>query len=249
MRDERPTETARSQPYELQVVDLPKDVKAGQPFDLKLRVVDTKSGKPVTRFETMHEEKFHLLLASKDLSRFLHEHPKMSPDGTWTYRATLPAGGDWWVYGDVAPVGKGSRILVQKISVQGAPPSGAGMAVAGRGPSTDRSLTGRIEPLEDPIPIGKMTTLRVRLTDSKTGQPVSDTQKWLGAAGHLMIIHEDGQTIVHSHPKEDGQSEALVKKGEVQFTGRFPKPGKYIAYSQFKRNGEIHTLGYTLEVR
>jgi YHS domain-containing protein len=249
VRDERPTDTAKAQPYELQVVNLPQNVRAGQPFDLKMRVVDTKTGKPVTAFETVHEEKFHLLLAPQNLSHLIHEHPQMAPDGTWTYRATLPAGGDWWVYGDVAPVGKGSRILVGQIKVQGAPPSGQGMAVAGRGPAKDRSITGRIEPLDDPIPLGKSTTLRVRLTDSNTGQPVADTQKWLGAAGHLMIIHEDGQTIVHSHPKEDAQSAALVKKGEVQFTGRFPKTGKYIAYSQFKRGGEIHTLGYTLEVR
>ncbi len=40
-----------------------------------------------------------------------------------------------------------------------------------------------------------------------------------------------------------------MKKGEVRFTARFPKPGRYIVYSQFKRGGQIKTLGYTLEVK
>jgi hypothetical protein len=94
-----------------------------------------------------------------------------------------------------------------------------------------------------------MTVLRVRLKDAQTGRPAGDTQPWLGAAGHLMIIHEDGQTVVHSHPKEDAQTHALVKKGEVLFTARFPKPGIYRAFAQFQRAGEIKTLGFTLPVK
>lgn len=249
VKDERDTKTAVRPPYELQVVNFPSNVVPGKPVDLKLRVVDTKTSKPVTNFDVAHEQKFHLLVASKDLSRFMHEHPTMAADGTWTQRINFPAGGDWWVYGDVAPKGKGSRILIQKVKVQGAPPKGKGMAVANMGPSTQGGLTGRIEPLAKPIPIGKMTTLRVLLTDAKTGKPVSDTQPWLGAAGHLMIIHEDGKTVVHSHPSDDPKVQSLVKKGEVHFTGRFPKPGKYTAYSQFQRKGEIKTLGFTLNVK
>ncbi|RYG32839.1 hypothetical protein EON81_19675 [bacterium] len=209
-------------------------------------MVDTQTGKPVTGFDEAHTQRFHLLLASRDLTRFLHEHPTMAKDGTWTYRATFPAGGDWWVYGDVAPTGKGSRILVAKISVHGSPPSGKSMAAPNRGPFTQSGLTGRIE---GTVPVGEMTTLRVRLTDAKTGKPAGNTQPYLGATGHLMIIHEDGSTVVHSHPKEDAAQRALVKKGEILFTARFPKPGRYTAYAQFKRAGAIKTLGFTLEAK
>lgn len=249
VKDERPADATRKAPYELQVVDFPAHAMPGEPVDLKLRVVDTKTGEPVRKFDVAHEKEFHLLIASKDLTQFMHEHPEMEADGTWIYRATFPAGGDWWVYGDVAPAGKGSRILVQKIAVHGDPPKGAGMAATNRGPFTHEGLMGRIEPLESPIPIGKMTTIRVRLTDAATGKPVGDTEPYLGAAGHLMIIHEDGSTVVHSHPKHDAETDALVKKGEVLFTGRFPKAGKYIAYAQFQRGGKIKTLGFALEVK
>ena len=250
VKDERPADAARVKaPYELQVVDFPETATAGQPVDLRLRIVDTKTGTPVTSFDEAHTKRFHLLLASQDLSRFQHDHPTMAEDGTWTYRATFPAGGDWWVYGDVAPTGKGSRILVAKISVRGDAPSGESMAAANQGPYTDHGLTGVIEPLESPLPIGKMTTLRIRLTDAGTGKAVSDTEEYLGAAGHLMIIHEDGSTVVHSHPQDDAATRALVKQGQVLFNARFPKPGRYIAYAQFQRGGEVKTLGFTLEVK
>ncbi len=247
--DERPAGGTKKQPYELKVIQWPDHVVTGKPVDLRLQVVDTKTGRPVTRFDVAHEQKFHLLIASKDLTQFMHEHPEMAPDGTWTYRATFPAGGQWWVYGDVAPTGKGSRILINKVDVMGDPPKGKPMFAPNMGPFTFEGFTGMIEPAESPIPVSKMTEIRVKLTDAKTGKPVVDTQPWLGAAGHLMIIHEDGQTVVHSHPKDDEESQSLMKKGEVRFAARFPKPGRYIAYSQFKRGGEIKTLGFTMEVK
>ncbi|RYG45368.1 hypothetical protein EON79_12830, partial [bacterium] len=44
VRDERPAKAAKA-PYELRVVDFPKHARSGQPVDLKLRVVDTATGK------------------------------------------------------------------------------------------------------------------------------------------------------------------------------------------------------------
>jgi hypothetical protein len=94
-----------------------------------------------------------------------------------------------------------------------------------------------------------MTTLMVKLTDEKTGQPAGDTVKWLGAAGHMMIFHQDGQTVVHSHPAETEENEAQVKQGMVHFTGRFPKPGLYKVYAQFDWRGSVRTLGFAIEVK
>lgn len=249
VKDERTAEAVPTKaPYELQVVDFPKHAVPGQPVDLKLRVVDTKSGKAVTNFDEAHTQRFHLLIASKDLTRFFHEHPTMSEDGTWTHRATFPAGGDWWIYGDVAPSGKGSRILMSKVSVQGNAPTGPSMAAPNAGPFTSEGLTGLIESTTKTIPLGKSTTLRVRLTDAATGAQAGDTEPYLGAAGHLMIFHEDGRTVVHSHPQEDSETAALVKKGEILFSARFPKPGRYVAYVQVQRGGAVKTLGFTLRV-
>ena len=247
VKDERPYGLKKPQPYRLEVVDWPSMVMAGEPTSLKLRVVDTKTGVAQTSFDETHTKFFHLMIASKDLNWFVHEHPEMSADGTWSIKQTFPAGGDYWVYGDVAPAGKGSRVLIAKVSVMGDKPTWdthitlSNMAV-------DGGLKGEISSLR-PIRVGRQSTLQVKLSDEKTGDLAGDTVKWLGAAGHMMIFIKDGQTVVHSHPAENAENDALVKQGVVRFNARFPKSGIYKVYAQFDWHGAVRTLGYAIEVK
>lgn len=246
VKDERPANATKPQPYSLNVVDWPTHAMAGSPIPLKLRVLDTKSGAAQKAFDVAHEKQFHLLLASKDLNWFVHEHPTMSSDGTWSVPITFPAGGDYWVYGDVAPSGKGSRVLITKVTVHGDKPTWDTKLALSR-TAVDGGLKGELSTQD--IQVGRMTTLMVKLADQKTGQPAGDTVKWLGAAGHMMIFHQDGMTVVHSHPAETEESEAQVKRGMVHFTGRFPKPGLYKVYAQFDWRGAVRTLGFAIEVK
>ena len=247
VKDERLEGSGKAQPYRLDVVEWPAHPMAGQSINLKLKVLDTKSGHVQTAFDEAHTKRFHLLLASKDLNWFLHEHPEMAADGTWSVPITFPAGGDYWVYGDVAPSGKGARILISRVTVHGDEPKWD-TKLRLNNVAEDGGLRGEIA-LEGGATVGKTATIMVKLFDAKTGVPVGDTVKFLGAAGHLMIIHEDGQTVVHSHPAEDARSEELVTKGIVHFTGRFSKPGRYKAYAQFDWRGAVRTLGFGIEVK
>ena len=86
------------------------------------------------------------------------------------------------------------------------------------------------------------------ITDTATGQSVTDLEQYLGAFGHLMIIHEDGQTVVHSHPAEDEAGLAASRKGNVAFNARFPKPGVYKAWGQFQREGKVVTIPFVLKI-
>lgn len=247
VKDERSSKVAKVQPYRLEVVDWPKMVMAGEPTELKMRVVDTKTGIAQTTFDEAHTKFFHLMIASKDLNWFVHEHPEMSADGTWSIKQTFPAGGQYWVYGDVAPSGKGSRVLISKVSVMGDKPTWDTTLRLSR-TTIDGGLKGELSTLE-PIQIGRRATIQVKLFDAGSGQPAGDTEKWLGAAGHMMIFHQDGQTVVHSHPAEDAENNALVKQGVVRFSGRFPKPGLYKVYVQFDWHGAVRTLGFAVEVK
>ncbi len=248
VKDERPAHATKKAPYRMDVVDFPKNAKSGQPLTLKLRVLDTKTNTTVTSFDTAHERKFHLLVASKDLNWFRHEHPEMGPDGTWSDRLTFPAGGEYWIYGDVAPSGQGSRILIGKLKVAGPKPTWD------TGPqfkpvSTDAGLEGDLSLEKRQLTVGKSITISVRLRDAKTHKPTGITDAYLGALGHLMIFSKDGQAAVHSHPVEDKAAIEMAKNGTVRFTARFPKPGYYKAYAQFNWHGKVHTLGFGLQVK
>jgi len=247
VKDERPSSASKPQPYQLKVVEWPAHVMAGQAVDLKMQVVETKTGKVQSAFDEAHTKFFHLLIASKDLNWFVHEHPEMSADGTWIIKQTFPAGGQYWIYGDVAPSGKGSRVLIAKVSVMGEKPTWDTKLTLSR-TAVDGDLKGELSTLES-IQVGRRATIQVKLFDAKSGLPAGDTVKWLGAAGHMMIFHQDGQTVVHSHPAEDAENDALVKQGVVRFSGRFPKPGLYKVYAQFDWRGAVRTLGFAIEVK
>ena len=171
----------------------------------------------------------------------------MGADGTWIIKQTFPAGGQYWIYGDVAPSGKGSRVLISKVSVMGEKPTWDTKLTLSR-TAVDGDLKGELSTLES-IQVGRRATIQVKLFDAKSGLPAGDTVKWLGAAGHMMIFHQDGQTVVHSHPAEDAENDALVKEGVVRFSGRFPKPGLYKVYAQFDWRGAVRTLGFVVEVK
>ncbi|MBX3097404.1 MAG: FixH family protein [Fimbriimonadaceae bacterium] len=248
VKDGRDGSETASLPYSLMVVDWPTPAQSGVDLPFRLRVIDNKDESIVTKFDVAHEKEFHLLIASKDLNWFIHEHPVMQPDGTWTIPIQFPAGGEYWIYGDVAPTGKGSNMLVTSVTVEGPAPTWS-LAKTLTLSGEDGGVKGQLAFTDGQIPVGRSTELVVSLTDSSTGRPVSDTQPWLGAAGHLMIIHEDGQTVVHSHPGDSPEDAALVREGKIRFNARFPKTGYYKAYTQFQRNGVIKTIGFGFEVK
>jgi len=240
--DEKPSKN-RPKPYAMTIVD-PRGATAGKPFNLKLQIKETKTRSVVKAFDMAHERYFHLLVASKDFEWFLHEHPVMASDGTWSVPIEFPAGGEYWIYGDVAPIGKGSQITASSIKVDGPRPAWK-VSWAPKTTGSDQGVQGQFG---GDLVVGKKAILTVKLTD-QVGKPVSDTEPWLGAAGHLMIFSQDGQTVVHSHPADGDENQRLVKQGELRFTGRFPKAGLYRVFVQFQRAGKIHTIPFTIEVK
>jgi hypothetical protein len=244
VKDERPSQKV-VQPYKLLLQT--NKAQAGKPTPLAIQVIDTKTKKVQTSFDTAHERKFHLLIASKDLNWFRHEHPTMSSNGTWKLNETFPAGGDYWIYGDVAPSGKGSRILITKLHVSGPPPKwNTKLTLSSTG--FDQGLKG-VFSTKTPIVVGQSTDVMIKLFDVKSKKAASISETYLGAIGHLMIFSKDGQTAVHSHPVENQTTDSLAKQGVVHFTARFPKSGLYKAYAQFNWNGSVKTLGFTIEVK
>lgn len=221
--------------------------EAGKPAALRFTIRDSKTKAIIKDFDIAHTKVFHLLLASKDLSWFVHEHPEAQPDGTFTLSQVFPAGGEYKIYADVAPRGAGSQILGTSLKVGGKAVAPVALVPS----STKNTVDGVMASLSaavNPIPVGRSASLTFKLTDTTTGQPVTDLEPYLGAYGHLMIIHQDGQTVVHSHPAEDEAGLAASRKGTVAFNARFPKPGIYKAWGQFQRSGKVITIPFVLKI-
>ena len=97
-----------------------KTPKEGEPADLRFVIRDRDTpGQNVTQFETVHEKWMHLVIVSKDLRSFRHEHPEMIPDGTFKLRHSFPSAGEYHLFADVAPKNAGAQVLFCKAEGRG----------------------------------------------------------------------------------------------------------------------------------
>lgn len=204
--------------YALEVTVNPKKPRPNEPVELRVLVRDRDNhNAPVTMFETVHEMLMHLVIVRRDLAFFAHEHPTPNPDGSFTLRHTFPSGGDYRLFADTAPRGAGSQILSAKLAVSGKAVEMANDTLADHGSYPALKTV--------PIPFPRAAT---------------PFEPWLGAIGHLLMIHEDGQTFVHSHPDESGT---------LTFLTRFPKPGEYRAWLQYQTGGQVRTETFRVHAK
>ncbi|MCX6379092.1 MAG: FixH family protein [Armatimonadetes bacterium] len=237
----------KPKPFFLEITNKPV-AKAGEPTPLVLAIREMKTKAIVKEFDIAHEKLFHLIMVSKDLGWFVHEHPEPQADGTFTISQTFPAGGEYRVFADVAPKGAGSNVLLTVLKVSGDAPTWNSMLKPTPTTTEADGVRAQLKFGENPLPIGKTTPLTFLLTDAVTSKPITDLEPYLGAMGHLLLIHQDGQTFVHSHPMEDDIATAAAKGGSVAFNARFPKPGIYKAWGQFQRGGKVVTLSFVMSV-
>ncbi len=237
-------------PYRLELNATPKNPRAGEAVQLLLTIRSRNDPRqPVAAFDQAHERYLHLLIVREDLGTFAHEHPDLSPDGTFRLRYTFPTGGEYHLFADVAPKGAGSQILMARLKVSGNAGEHYDISKALASASDTVVSGGLVVHLDtkSPVPSSKTLPLVFDLRDKATGNPPSGMEPYLGAGGHLLMVGDDGTTFVHAHPEESPA--AQTQPGTIAFLARFPRPGIYRAWAQFQRNGEVHTVSFILEAR
>ena len=234
-------------PYTLEVISNPRTPKAGQPAMLNIVIRSRDTRQPVTHFDTVHTKQIHFMVVSADMQHFAHEHPVSDTGGKFTLEYAFPTGGEYHLFADVAPKGSGSQILMQPIRVNGSVSSGAEtLPFTPSLADTAGGVTVALLPDPAKLPVGRSLNVAFSLKDTATGAPIMDLEPYLGAMAHLMLIHQDGVTFVHSHPDESDATNG--HKGTVTFLARFPKPGFYRGWLQFQRNGKVETAVFTWQV-
>ncbi|MEO8026954.1 MAG: hypothetical protein ABI823_10790 [Bryobacteraceae bacterium] len=244
--DARSATKATIKPYRLEVVSSPKNPKAGEPADLTIRVIRDATKEPITAFDLTHEHPLHLIVVRADLGVFAHLHPALGENGVFRVKHVFPTGGEYHLFADAAPRAAGSQVLMAALKVNGKSEAKFDLSKADRG--TKRQVQGVVVDLDAPAiePVKKSVTLRTSVRDAQ-GNPVTNLEPYLGAMGHFILIHEDGVTMVHSHPDERGAGPDFGKDGVVPFLSRFPKPGLYRGWAQFQRAGTVITADFILE--
>jgi hypothetical protein len=256
--------------YRLDFRTVPAVLKAGQKASLAFKIFHPDTGEAMKKFEMVHERQYHLFLISQDMEYFQHIHPQEAADGTWSIDVTLPKPGYYKVLSDFLPSGGSSQFIARPLVTAGYIGDLAADS-AHLVPDTvltkvDEDITATVTTDPQQFVVGLYGHITYHLTDTADGRPITDLQTYLGAFGHTLIMSEDMAEYVHSHPLDilaqpdddggppvflippDADLEKLRGGPEVTFEGLMPKPGRYRAWTQFRRHDTLHTFAFTFNV-
>jgi hypothetical protein len=183
-----------------------------------------------------HTKHIHAFLVDKTLTQFRHEHPEW--DGkAWVLKANLDRGGAYklWIQATVAS--SDTEITLSKsIRVEGE---------TGSQNQFFQSLSGEaggvvVKLSSADLKSGEQSTLKFDVS-RKDGSKLK-LESYLGAAAHVVAIHESNEAMAHMHP--------LNEKAASPFEthAAFEKAGFYRIWTQFKENGKVLTIPFTLQV-
>jgi hypothetical protein len=220
--------------YSVKIDLAPRAIRPGVPVGMRFRVTDPKTGTAVTRFDVVHEKLFHLFLVSQDLEFFAHEHPEAQPDGSFTFRGTLPKSGEYRVLCDFYPAGATPQMIAKTIIVPGRAPRARLTENAAPKKAENLRVSMSMQPAQ-PLS-GNKTMLFFQL------DPADGLEPYLGAWGHMLAASSDLVDMLHAHPawQEGGP--------KIQFNIIFPRPGLHRLWVQFQRRGVVNTAAFTVPV-
>ncbi len=212
-----------------------------RPGDKELRFqVQDSAGMAVTSYRESHGKDLHLIVVRRDLTDFQHVHPVLGDDGTWSVPVTLSSAGQYRVFADFRAEGAASGCTL-----------GHDLSVGGDYrprslPTSNRTarIDGYAVHLGGDLVAGE--TSRLTLTVTRAGVPVTDLQPHLGAYGHLVALRDDDLAYLHVHP-EGAPGDGHTSPGpEITFDTEVPSRGDYRLFLDFRREGRVHTVAFTL---
>lgn len=240
--------------YKMDYESFPAELIPGSPGSLYFKPSAKDNNEPVP-LEVVHEKKIHLIIVSEDLGYFDHVHPEEQPDGRYSIRIlskeqsyTVGPGnnetrfeqpGTYYLFADYKP-GNGSHQL-EKIQLN--IPGKVGRAAKFTSPLLS-NLSGKytvtLTPLQETINAGQQVKLSASLYKDNKFIDASTLDNYLGAKAHIVAIGLRDKDYIHIHPE--------VSEGKFQIMTLFSNPGIYRAWIQFRVDGKLHTIDFTIMV-
>lgn len=202
----------------------------GGPFRF---AIDGPGGTHVRAFTVEHDKELHLIVASRDLSRFAHLHPERDALGVWSV--------------DLPPLPAGPYRVFADFRAEGGPALTLGV---------DGVVAGDYQPPARPVARAEATVDGFAV--SLVGEPAAGSsslvvqvrhgeapvvlEPYLGADGHLVALRDGDLAYLHVHPEHGGGV------GDVPFGVKFPSPGRYRLFFDFQVDGVVRTADFTVDI-
>ncbi|WP_369131707.1 hypothetical protein [Modestobacter sp. I12A-02662] len=219
-------------------LDVAAELPAGAATEVSFRILGP-DGRPVTAYDTAHDEDLHLIAVRRDLSGYQHVHPELADDGTWSIPLALTAG-TWRLFADFDPAGDDPALVL-----------GADVAVAGEHtprplpePSAIAEIDGYTVALDGRLVPG--TESRLTLSVARDGQPVTDLQPYLAAYGHLVALRDGDLAYLHVHPAGEPGDGTTTPGPDITFYATPPSAGDYRLFLDFQHGDVVRTAEFTV---
>jgi Cu+-exporting ATPase len=233
--------------------DLPADVRAGVPTTLTITVRDAATGDPAGDLVRTHQVWMHLIVTRADLGTFAHLHPdRTGESGVFTTEVTFPTAGSYALHTEVRQEGQLADVLdSHEVTVAGGAPPAVPL------PAEDvreATVDGVRITLDGEAHVGAMSDFTLRFADAGTGAPVDDLAPYLGSAGHVVVMREDGTRFAHHHAEAfDDEGRPVPALPGTRFGpaldlhARFEVTGAYRLWTQFRlADGTVVTAPFVV---
>jgi Cu+-exporting ATPase len=236
-------------------VDVPTGVRAGQRTEVTVSVREAETGKLVDDVVRTHQVWMHMIITRADLGTFAHIHPEPTDRaGVFTVRAEFPTGGRYAIHTEFRRQGQMADVLdTRDVTIAGSTPAPAPMPAA---EVREQVVSGVRISLDGEAHVGETSDFTLRFADAATGRPVEDLQPYLGAAGHVVVLREDGTRFGHRHAEtfDDKDRPVLATPGttfgpELSLHTTFDIPGTYRLWAQFRlTDATVVTAPFTVHI-
>ncbi|WP_133825639.1 hypothetical protein [Actinomycetospora succinea] len=225
---------------------------AGAPTDLALDLTDSSTGAVVDDLAIHDDALIHLAVMGPDGS-LDHVHPVRTAPGHYVVRLTPGTAGRYGVFAEMERAGDGGHQVARTaFDVPGPAPAPAAPAP---GPGV-REVGGMQVDVAVPEAVaGRPTT--VSATFGAGGGQVTDLQRWLGMAGHLMVLGpglggtpdpmDPASAFGHVHDMS-APGPAGTYGPRISFEHTFARAGRYQLWVQVQRDWRIVTVPVTVDV-
>jgi uncharacterized membrane protein len=194
----------------------------------------------------VHEHPLHLIITDENLDYFDHIHPEPQSDGTLAIPYRFPDNRRYLLFAELTPAGDRAQAFRFEFPVgrdrrarRGQP---GGLAL----PTSREIGAYHVELLTQPRRLVAQREAQLVFRLERDGKPVTDLQPYIGALGHCVVISEDTQRYLHSHPEQ--LTPPVTGGPMVSFHTEFPAPGRYKVWGQFKHRDEIIVADFVVEV-
>jgi Cu+-exporting ATPase len=166
--------------------------------------------------------------------------------------AEFPTGGDYTAHIEFRQQGQMTAVLAAiPLQVAGTAPAPVGVPAADVRTQVEAGV--RVDLNGDAVLVDE-SDLHFEFSDATTGEPVTELQPYLGAAGHVAVISADGARFSHRHAETlDDQGRPVLAVPGTQFGPdlglhvRFEEPGAYRLFAQFRlANERVITLPFVV---